>query len=480
MLSSQIRIAVGTLLSVIALERATPAQDTAKVQGPKGNQAKEITLSVTRKNVPTPIFRYRFLPTTPELNPGDAAPIYLRLGYELPEGDLKETHSTVMRWLDQPIDAFPTSEAKAVVDRYSLQLQQIEFGTRRRSCDWNYTGFEERDNPFAIRMTELQSMRVWGHLLALKATVEVASGRSEDAIKTLATGIVFGRQVAEGPYYINMLVGVQILFQMLDRVDELIGQPDAPNLYWALTALPRPLISMREATENEYASVGRALTGRMLDDPELNQPRSESEWSATLARFYDRIVRLEQIYKFDYVSPHRALENLETFKANLLPQAQDYLKSRGIAATSNDQTLVLAINGFYRELADEFFKISYIPYPDAKAREAEVAKRVEAAKFGPASLLARFFPAVQATHSSEARLERKIAAIRIVEALRLYAADNEGKLPESLDQIKAVPIPDDPFAGKPFEYRREGESAILTGQSSSPAFRLIYRLTVRK
>ena len=484
MSSSRFRIAVGTLLSVIALERATLAQDVAKVQSPKasrsGAEPKEITLSVTRKDAPTPIFRYRFLPTTPELTPGDAAPIYLRLGYGLPDGDLQGTDLKVGAWLEQPIDSFPTSEAKLAVDRWFLQLQQIEFGTRRQTCDWNYTALEEKDNPFDIRLTDAHTMRVWGRLLALKAKVEIASGHPEDAIRTLAAGMAFGRHVGERSFYINTLIGVSIVNQLLDRVDELIGRPDAPNLYWALTALPQPLISTREATENEYASVGRALTGRMLNDPELNQPRSDAEWTATLGQLYARVVRLEQLLKSNHDSLYGASGDLETFKATLLPKAQDYVKTRRIPTTSDDQRLVLTLIGLYRELADEYFQSAYIPHPDATAREAEVAKRVEASKSGPASVLGQILPAIQAVHKSEARLDRKIAALRVVEAVRLYAANHDGGLPESLDQIKTVPIPNDPFTGKPFEYRRDGESAVLTGQSSSGAFRLIYRLTVRK
>ena len=54
---------------------------------------------------------------------------------------------------------------------------------------------------------------------------------------------------------------------MLDRVEELISQPGAPNLYWALTALPRPLVSMREALETEQR-MGENMV------PELARPTS--------------------------------------------------------------------------------------------------------------------------------------------------------------------------------------------------------------
>ena len=39
--------------------------------------------------------------------------------------------------------------------------------------------------------------------------------------------------------------------QLADRLEELIEQPGAENFYWALSALPRPLVSLRKAMEQE-------------------------------------------------------------------------------------------------------------------------------------------------------------------------------------------------------------------------------------
>ena len=38
---------------------------------------------------------------------------------------------------------------------------------------------------------------------------------------------------------------------METRLEELIQQPDAPNLYWSLTDLPRPFIDLREPMQGE-------------------------------------------------------------------------------------------------------------------------------------------------------------------------------------------------------------------------------------
>ncbi|UCF16698.1 MAG: hypothetical protein JSW59_04385, partial [Phycisphaerales bacterium] len=59
------------------------------------------------------------------------------------------------------------------------------------------------------------------------------------------------------------------------------------------------------------------------------------------------------------------------------------------------------------------------------------------------------------------RLDRHVAALQCVEALRLYAAVHDGKFPKELSTITEVPVPADPVMQKPFVYRSTGSSAVL-------------------
>src|SRR5207253_1633429 len=84
---------------------------------------------------------------------------------------------------------------------------------------------------------------------------------------------------------------------------------------------------------------------------------------------------------------------------------------------------------------------------------------------------------------AQTRIEQRIALLRHVEAIRLHAAANDGKLPATLTEIK-VPLPDDPFTGKPFRYRLDGATAHLQGtppkgEEKSPGFNVHYEITVR-
>ena len=79
--------------------------------------------------------------------------------------------------------------------------------------------------------------------------------------------------------------------------------------------------------------------------------------------------------------------------------------------------------------------------------------------------------------------DRRIAALRCVEAVRFYAAGHDGKFPASFDDVKDVPVPDDPVTGKPFSYHVAGERAFLSatpfpGQpannANTPTYELIF------
>ncbi len=59
------------------------------------------------------------------------------------------------------------------------------------------------------------------------------------------------------------------------------------------------------------------------------------------------------------------------------------------------------------------------------------------------------------------RLDRHIAALQCIEALRLYAGSHNGKFPEKLSNITDIKIPEDPVTNKPFSYSRNGSEAVL-------------------
>jgi hypothetical protein len=321
----------------------------------------------------------------------------------------------------------------------------------------------------------------------VKARVEIAERKYDEAIRTIETGLAFARHVGGGPFLINGLVGIATATGMLDQCEELIAQPGAPNLYWALTALPNPSISLRDQLENE-----RKLCENLIPEltaADLDRPRNAADWASLLARMYARIVQWSTFIaqKGDSDLREPTARELTQLRGQVLPAARQYLKTSRpltdpqLAAMPDDQIVALYLAGGYRELWDELFKLSYLPAREALPRFDAAFQRIHAEKGGPLTFFVEMQPNVQGGLMAELRLDRRVAALRVLEAIRLSAAADDGSLPESLSQVTEVPIPDDPATGKSFDYHRDGNSATLSGpQAGLPPPWPSYRITLRR
>lgn len=451
-------------------------------KAPDPNNPKVLVLDPAA--APVPALRYRLLPSSADLNPGDAAPIYLRIRYQTPNALWDEIDGKSERWRALPPDRFPVAEARAFVDQFGKQLEQIAFGARRKSCDWNYTLPEQRTEVIYLALPDAQGMRRWIRLLDLRARVEIAEGKYDRALRTIETGCAFSRHIAEGTFIINGLIGLAGDFVMLDRCEELIARPGAPNLYWALTVLPRPLIDFRGLIENEQKLCENMLPE--LTEAGADRPRSSAEWAALLSRLHARMRDWYRTFPDDARMKALADWDLARLKAESLPAARDYLKAsrrlteEQLAGMSEDQMVALFLAGRYRELWDDLFKASYLPPREALPQLAAAEKRMQAAKSGPLHVLVSMFPNIEGVIRSVQRADRRLAALRVIEAIRLYAAAHDGNLPEALDRITEVPVPADPATGEPFIYRAADSAAILHGlRADLPGPGISYRITVR-
>src|SRR5262249_41932954 len=144
----------------------------------------------------------------------------------------------------------------------------------------------------------------------------------------------------------------------------------APSLYWSLTALPRPLIGIRKSMAQEYKICQRLLP-EMTD---LEQPRTDAEWAARLARFHARMTKIRAGYTVRDKSRPRPggdgefRENLAEFKVWVLPQARAYFEARqDKAASRNDDEMILRYFGErYHDLYDDVHKAGYLPFFEAE------------------------------------------------------------------------------------------------------------------
>jgi len=100
----------------------------------------------------------------------------------------------------------------------------------------------------------------------------------------------------------------------------------------------------------------------------------------------------------------------------------------------------------------EVLKNSLLPNDEAMRRLPVVMKQLQQDVVRPDALLSGraglpiasiLLPAVQNVMQAEVRATRNIAALQAIEAIRMHAAANDGKLPQKLADVTIVPVPAD-------------------------------------
>lgn len=170
--------------------------------------------------------------------------------------------------------------------------------------------------------------------------------------------------------------------------------------------------------------------------------------------------------------------------------AKEHLAGRGfsqeqIQAMPAAQAVLIYQKQEYFDLLDSMFKWFTVPYHQAQPHLQESEQRFDQhtkAKGIKANLFNFLLPSLSRIALLEARLDRHVALLRTVEAIRLFAANHAGRLPETLADISQVPIPPDPVTGQAFVYVYKDARHARLEAPVSPAEtkkRPVYELTMR-
>ena len=148
-----------------------------------------------------------------------------------------------------------------------------------------------------------------------------------------------------------------------------------------------------------------------------------------------------------------------------------------VQAYPTAQVVLLAAVKFHRLATDEFFKWTNVPFWQAlenpEFRQLDNWLSDELKRIGWASApVSWLMTAFNAARNAQYRVQQSLALLQTVEAIRMYAAENEGRLPVTLNEL-TVPAPIDPFTGKPIAYEFNRYNAVLNA-SRLPGIR--YRL----
>jgi hypothetical protein len=437
------------------------------------------TLSLVPAAEPVPAMSYRLLPRYLDQKTGNAALLYYSAAALCPDGESKDIHGKISDWRDMPVDQLDRKEVDEVLSSFSNCFHHIKLAAQRTNCQWELP----LEDGFAIQITHLSTFRRMIMALQLQIRLKIADRQIDQALEMLQQGLYMGRSVAEGPTVVQDVVGVAIMALMLNEVEGLMQTPDSPNLYWALTALPDPMIDMHSSLENEREVL-------FVEFPQLRNLESEvlspAQASAVVSDFMKKIqtfsggtgdVPFKGLISAGWVMMHYS-------------DAKEFLAHKGysqerIKALPAAQAVLIYQKREYLEMMDNLFKWFEFPYSQSQPRLKTAEKRIDDHQRNKGikmNLFCTLLPGLSRVAFLQARLDRNIALLRTIEAIRMFAADHSGKLPGSLTEITSVPIPADPVTGKDFIYRRIDERSARLEAPVSPAERKrrpVYELTIK-
>ncbi len=451
---------------------AEPKKDVGKAPAPKetsGNppppEIPVIKLVLSPAKSPVPALRYELLPNFREQVPGNAAVSYHRAMMLLSERRLPDPKKVaeydlkIEEMIAKPLNEIPIEELRGYVDSYRQVFREIDLAVKRDHCDWDLERRLDSDG-IGVLLPEIQKMRELARMLKMRCHLHIAEGKLNEALHDVQVGVTMGRHVGMGPSLIQSLVGMAVVSIFAGELDLIIQQPGAPNLYWALTYLPRPLIDLRKPLEGEV----RALDGTlpMLKDIDKGPMTVEEaqrvfdQWTVNLMNLFadeEAALRLPALKNKVLTAAYVTLQ-YPNAKKSLLAAGKT---QKEIDAMPAAQVVLLDGMIHYKDLRDQAFVWLTLPYSEAVEGTTRTEAKIKKLRANPegdltGALMVLMIPAMQKVHFAGARVDRKIAVLRVIEAIRMHAALNNGKLPATLADIKEVPAPNDPISGEAFQY----------------------------
>jgi hypothetical protein len=432
-----------------------------------------VRLDVRAAPAPSPALRYQLLPELREMNPGNPIFHYFKCCMEQESFFFdRESFERREKLLAMPLKQLPAQD----LQEYGRSaLMQADRAARLDKPDWQIL-LTLRADGIATLLPDVQQIRAPARALQVRFRSEVALGRFDDAIRTCKTMFAMSRHLGEHPTLIGDLVGLAIANSAIVTLEEMVNQPDCPNLYWALTNLPVPLVPLNKGMDGERMIV--TMLFRDLDD---SRPMSPEQLKTFIAEMDKLLGEEEPIKSARGVRGWLDARNKDSAKIDAARRRliESGLPEERVRRFPADQVIFLDEKCGFEIRRDDFMKTLNLPVWQGEAVAARIKPDPQPNLFAGALL-----GGLDSVHRAQGRLDQRIAMLRHAEALRLHAAEHDGKLPAKLSEI-SVPLPDDPFTGKPFRYERIGDTAHLRGtppasDAKNPAFNVHYVLTVRK
>ncbi len=460
------------VLAAALLFTAAAAAQTKLKEGLAGNmppgppvaEPTETVYALTLKAVgpPAPALKYELLVNPRDTTRANAALLYHRAIHLMAENrkpgkEGGEERLRIDHLFEKPMTDIPAADLREYLKPFGSALREAEAAAKCRDCEWGL-GDRLTAEGIAVLIPEIQKMRELAFLLKVRCRLHVLDGNTAGALHDIQTGLTMAKHVSRSEMLISYLVGNAVAAIMLNELNVVLEAPGCPNVYWALTALPRPLLPMDAAVEGEMRSMD-AMIGLPAN---VDEPMTADQARLALDTVWAKMTRLSDDLGAAGM-PRMKLNESRVFLAGYVtlthPAAKKSLLAAGktdaeVAAMPAAQVVLLDSAIRYRNLRDQYMMWLTKPYEEGakglKTFDESFKKLKERADYLNI-MLGLLMPAVQKVYDVQWRTERRVASLRVVEAVRLHAAAT-GKVPAKLEDITAVPVPNDPVTGKPFAY----------------------------
>ena len=386
------------------------------------------------------------LPEAPDLKPGNAAVVLLRMPWE--ENAFMANEFPKLRQ-HPPLPQDDPRLTDFPFDRFAEQMRRA---ASMKDADWAY--------PFDIEplesmlLPDVQGLRdVIGRGMPVWIHQRIVSGDLDAAREGILTMLACSRHVARTPILTCHLVATATAYAALDRVEELISHPGCPNLRIPLALLPDTIGDTQVAIQWEGRMSERSFLSERDGSPASGDAAG---WAAVMDDYLQR--ESDPPGKEGWI-----VVNLKARRLVLGAEARAAV-ARGAFATPEGR------------FSDDELAMRYLLAKSVRAhRRAEAAcqrappdaiKALAAMEEEDNAVSPREtspWPSFLRMYLASAGFGRRARMLEVVEALRDAAARNDGRFPASLADVPAR-VPPDPFTEKPFIYEpaADGVSARLS------------------
>ncbi|MBM3967589.1 MAG: hypothetical protein FJ308_21415, partial [Planctomycetes bacterium] len=299
--------ALAILFNAILLGSSSPTT-RAEDGGPKP-ETKKMTIQPMAESKPS--LAIRFIPDPSEDLDGNAAIFYLKAMGFLEQGPARDRLREIQRKAAEQAKAmgrdlgdvppisytttapkdYPKQEVRDYLDSsLAFQVPILREAQRYRNFSMD-RNIRLSDNPIGYLLPEIQAIRDLARTQSIRCRLAIAENRTEDAIQIVGQQLAMSRHLGMDDFLVSSLVGNAVLAMATDDTLYLLEIANCPNLYWAFTQLPNPLLDIEKCISYErqfaYLQIPRL---REVD----TEPKQETYWNDFLVDFSERTLDLDQ------------------------------------------------------------------------------------------------------------------------------------------------------------------------------------------